>query len=282
MAELALYSGDVARLLHDVQSHGMARTVRGAAGNTGCRGNLVPNLVDATRRQGTATVRVLAGGQEKERRAEVCGVVRPLHLHVFQHRGEPLLGNVVAVGHPALLLGRDDPPAGVDVGESERRHRGAAHAGLDEEIENRPVAVRTIGRTARPAVLVARAVLGSSPDFNEHIRGIKKPPPFGGSDSALHLKRARHGEALDLGGRLPKREGGKLMDPFREGLEVGDDPVHRHVRPSPRPIVLEPGAEPALKALGQPRRPPGALLGALGRQHVSPEEHEVTPLHRLA
>src|SRR5512147_1719561 len=106
---------------------------------------LVPDGIDHPRGEAPRAVDDRLGRQEEGGGLRKhLGVSTPFFVEVVADRLGAFLADLIAVAVPALLADGDVPCLEVDLREVEVADRGAAHAGLDQGIDDRPVAPGTV------------------------------------------------------------------------------------------------------------------------------------------
>jgi hypothetical protein len=109
------------------------------------------------------------------------------------------------------------------------------HAGLQQRVDDGavppgPVALPSGALVEELGVPVAPAVAGPPADHRQVVGGIEEASALRHGEGALEIEPALLGEAFELQERmLPLRERPVVVDPFREGLQVGEHPVDRPV-----------------------------------------------------
>ena len=193
VAQLPLHGGDVAGLVDDVPAHGMARRVRGLPFHAGDGAEVVPELVDQPGLQSPGAAGVAGSGQEEGGRGrEGGGIGTVLGVEVVADGVQALAADLVAVSGTALLLHGDCTAVEVDIAEVEVGDCGATHAGLDQRVDDRPVAPGPVVLPLRPLVglgaPVAVAVLAAATDEREGIGGIEQLLALLHGEGALDLE----------------------------------------------------------------------------------------------
>ena len=160
---------------------------------------------------------------------------------------------------------------------------GSPHAGLDQAIDDRPVAPRAIALATGPLVgeldIPAPAPIAGAPaEDGQMVGSIKQAPTLVRSEGALELQDAVQGEALQLLRRVPQGKGPELSDPLGEGLEVRRHPVDRAVGVVARAVLVDLSAQRFDERPAEIGGPGAALERAGSGLHKAEKQRQIPAL----
>ena len=168
------------------------------------------------------------------------------------------------MGLAALLADGDAAALKVDLAEVEVADGGAAHAGLDQGVDDRPVAPGPVALAPGTLVgeldvLAAAAVVDPPAEDRQMVGGVEELAPLALGERPLDLE-ARAGEdGLQFLGRVAEAEGPQGMDPLGEGLQVRGDAGDRAVGEAPAAVLIELVPEGIEERPRQAARPAAAV-----------------------
>ena len=140
-----------------------------------------------------------------------------------------------------------------------------AHAGADEAIDDRSVAVGPIAFAPGALVgelhlLAAPPVLRAAAEDRQVVGGIEELAPVAFGERPFDLEAGAAGSGLELVGRVAETEGAQGVDPLGEGFQVGGDAGDRPIRKAAPAFLIDLFAQGIEERPGEAAGPQAAVV----------------------
>jgi hypothetical protein len=109
--------------------------------------------------------------------------------------------NLIGMGYSAFFHNCQPPAVEVDLCQIEVRHRGSAHPGFNQRIDDGAVAI-ALAAGALPR-LIALAIFRASANRQEQIGGIEQASALSRGEGPVHLQAGAEGREFDSGHGMP-------------------------------------------------------------------------------